>query len=107
MDQKTRLEYSTPSGIATGVKAPNAQGPELNPQLKPTSTGAALLRSDTKAEAAPPHFTKAALSDLLPVLRGEAKSLASSVWSPPGGGGVRLCGALVASAYVRCGAKVN
>ena len=48
--------------------------------------GAALLRSGTKAEAAPPHFTRAASTYFLPALRGEAKSLASSVWSPPGGG---------------------
>jgi hypothetical protein len=68
--------------------------------------GAALLRSGTKADAAPPHFTRAASTDFLPALRGEAKSLASSVWSPPGGG-VRLCGAVVASAYVRGGAKMN
>jgi hypothetical protein len=70
--------------------------------------GGALLRSGTKAEAAPPHFTRAASTDFLPALRGEAKSLASSVWSPPGGGGEFASGrAVVASAYVRSGAKMN
>jgi hypothetical protein len=69
--------------------------------------GAALLRSGTKADAAPPHFTRAASTDFLPALRGEAKSLASSVWSPPGGGGFASGRAVVASAYVRGGAKVN
>jgi len=107
MDQKTRLESSTPSRVATGVKAPNARGAELYPQLKPTSTGAALLRSGTKAEAAPPHFTRAASTDFLPALRGEAKSLASSMWSPPGGGEFASGRAVVASAHVRCGAKMN
>lgn len=67
MDLKTRPESSTPSGVAAGVRAPNPQGAELYPQPRPTATGAASLRSDAKAEAAPPHFTKAAPSDLFPL----------------------------------------